>query len=219
MRNALVLSSLIFVIHSANAQKTEVELLIGTNLSTLKPNVSNNSEYFPKFGFTEGIGLNTYLHPGVSLGFRLLYQRQIVRGMFPFQGPGYVGDVRLTTSFDKLTLPVVGRYTFGEKIKFTGEFGWFLSYQYSASVKDPDYVDVNPYYYEFAEQTKKYTLFDAGITLGVSAQIPIDERLSFKLLVFNNFGQVNISKIKYGQYQSFETNSVNILAGFTYKIK
>ena len=179
-----------------------------------------------KIGYSIGVGSNYFFNEKFSLGARVLYQRTTVLGDFPFAWTSadgdYVGNLELTTSFDYISLPIMARYTLGNKIKFNGELGGFVNYLLNSSVSN--YIEYNSQTQTFAEASGQYTKFDAGLSLGLSSQVPLGEKISVKLSVYDNYGLVNISTLQHPSNpirseHYLKSNTVNLLAGIVYQIQ
>jgi|GEM_PF-2746291 len=221
---------------SSRAQIKDVEIIAGPNFGMIRTNLvtpvnETKPAFTSKVGYTLGVGSSFFFKEKLSLGARVLYQKSIVRGDFPFEWSNAIGNLEVTTSFDYISLPIVMKYTLGEKIKFSGELGGFVNCLLNATARDyflydsqtPNYSNLNSMSANLAEGTEQYTRLDAGLTVGVSSQIPLSEKLSIKLSVYDNYGLVNISALQFNyrpisSSNYLKSNAINLLAGIVYRM-
>ncbi|HZX74204.1 MAG TPA: porin family protein [Cyclobacteriaceae bacterium] len=211
------------------AQIKDIEIIAGPNIGMLRSSMINQSTetkltFDSKIGYSMGIGSNYFFNEKFSLGARLLYQRTTVRGDFPFEYGNGKGNLELTTSFDYISLPIMARYTIGNKMKFSGEVGGFVNYLLNSNVSN--YFVYNSMTPTYAEATGQYKNFDAGLSLGLSSQVPLSKKLSAKLSVYDNYGLVDISDIenpaipnRQNKANYLRSNTVNLLAGIVYSLR
>jgi hypothetical protein len=235
----LLLYAFTLILSTSWAQLKDIEVIAGPNQSTLRSSVVNpisgsKSNFESKMGFSAGVGSNYYFNDKFSITAQVLYQRTAIHGDFQSEWSNYRGVMQQTTSFEHISLPVRARYTVGNKVKFTGEFGGFVNYLINATASDypvydesqtPNYEAINEMNSNFAKASEdSYTRLDAGLSLGFSSHVSLNEKLGIKLSVSDNYGLANISKLEYlflpmrNSYY-IRTNTMNLLAGVVYSLR
>lgn len=166
-----------------------------------------------KMAFSFGATFNYKIHRNFSLQADLSFERKgSVQHIEESKSQGYYEGTsfKVNNNFDYLTLPLLARATFGNKVNFfvnAGPFVGFLLRQEEVRTAEGFPTDRINY-------TDVYKRFDAGITIGAGVLIPIKERFSISFEGRNNLGLVDIEKPS----STLKTNSVNLLFGLVYHL-
>ena len=127
-----------------------------------------------------------------------------------------LGTGDLLEKLNYLNLPVVAEYSFGKKIKFKVDAGFFAGYLLKATavqkIKEPVAST-----HTFALTNRKAINF--GISAGAGLQIPLTSKIKLDLGIRDNLGLANIYKPQASESGTIKTNSFSILAGLTFAIK
>lgn len=106
------------------------------------------------------------------------------------------------------------RFSFGNQFKLFINAGPYVGYLMKVtSVTDEN--DIVPH--SELDLTAESYKYDFGISAGLGARIPINEKMAFKVEVRNNLGLVNtLSAPTEEEGGSVKTNSTNLLLGVTF---
>ena len=116
------------------------------------------------------------------------------------------------SNFNYLTIPILFRTTFGNKIKYFINVGTFIGYLISQKyIYKNDLFPPN-------NASSQYKPFDFGLSCGLGFEIPVKGNLIISCELRNNLGLLNIAKGKIYNDGSIKTNSTNLLIGIAYKL-
>lgn len=201
----------------AFGQKMDLEFLVGPSLVSLRGNDVIRDYHKAKVSFSTGVGFNYYLTPEFSLGLKFLYEGKGSRGEFSAlyydeDGQPFTRDIKVRTNFDYLSLPITARYSFGNKIRFCGEAGTFVSYllKQTESLEGLGTTPMN--------RTGWFRQTDIGVSFGVSASFPMTKKVDLSASLLDNIGLVNISSILVSNNETIKTNSLIAFLGITYRL-
>jgi hypothetical protein len=173
------------------------------------------SDFIEKFyngtlGYSGGISFQYNFGKRVALRTNIAYERKggANYGGFTDNYGATIGNSSLNYIFDYLTLPVLVRFSFGNKVKYFINGGPYLGYLLSQTfvIKGDNFKTVN------IDNTSNYNSLDAGISLGTGLQYPIHEKLYFSSEIRGNLGL--LSTLPRGD---IKVNSVNLLLGIAYR--
>lgn len=219
--------------HSRFTQKHRFEIGIegGPNVSPFmenKPYGQNDLTYSsiqPGFSGSAGFSFqwNSPKHFSLRTGIIFQQNNYSFNTNYSDVGIGIGGNGKGKHHFDYLTLPILARFTYGQKIRFffnTGLFAGLLTKQTEFS----EGIMYYPYGGGFASSYKNkvsnisdYKNFDLGVIAGIGLSIPIQKRLYLSLELRDNFGITNILYSNYYK-RTLRTNSLNLLMGISYKL-
>lgn len=220
MKTKLIYLILVLSTCAASGQKMDLEFLIGPNLVSLRANDLIQDQLKTKISGSTGLGLNYYLNTKFSIGLKFLYEGkgssgEVLVRYYDEEGKSHVQDMKVRTTFDYLSLPVTARYSFGKKIKFSGEVGAFISYL----LEETWWWDgFGPIPEATGNGTEWYRKTDTGVSIGFSALIPMTEKFSLRTSLLENFGLINISDVPLVGNGTIKTNALNIFLGINYQL-
>jgi hypothetical protein len=184
----------------------------------------------PSISFLRGneiLSNNSKLRIGFSCGFFFQYnisRRFSLRSIIAFEQKGssysftnidtngYSTVIKGYSNFNYITIPILFRTTFGDKLKFFMDIGPFVGYLISQKniYKNDFYAPASTY--------SQYIPFDLGLSCGLGVEIPVTNNLLISCEIRDNLGLLNIGKGEVYNDGSIKTNSTNLLIGFAYKL-
>lgn len=199
----------------AQQNKFDIGIEGGPSRTFLRGNDFTEEYTDPKTGFSGGISLQYNFPKIFSIRTNLAFERKgsLSKGTFINTDEGSEGEFIAHLNYEYLTLPVLIRAGFGNKVKYFVNAGPFLGYlmKHEIITKAAGYPTLTN------EYTNYYKQFDAGITAGLGVTIPIKEKIYISCEIRNNLGFLNISKVPVVNDGTIKTNSTNLLVGLAYK--
>ncbi|MEO6903030.1 MAG: porin family protein [Bacteroidia bacterium] len=125
-----------------------------------------------------------------------------------------IGELTACSSIDYLTLPVLVRATFGNKIQYFINAGPYFGYL----LRDRVVVKGDNILTFIGDYTASDKRFDTGISTGLGLSVPLNKNLAVSFEIRNNLGLYNISAYPIDNNGTIKTNSTNGLFSFTYKL-
>lgn len=201
----------------------DLGLEAGPSVISLYGNSFTNEHNKPACGFSTAITFQYNFQKILSLRTDIAFERK--GSLFPYnfiatdQNGSNIGSVILKESnnYDYLTIPLLLRATFGDKIKIFVNAGPYLgALLQSKTITRSNGGEM----YGFpaktvANESHNLNRFDIGITTGVGLQLPLNEGFAISFEVRNNSGLYNITKQFPGSI-ALKNNSTNFLFGFSY---
>lgn len=122
-----------------------------------------------------------------------------------------IGTIKIHTTFNYITLPILLRASLGNKTKvfFNAGPSFNVLLQEKNVVKGAGYSTEQ-------KNTDQYKTLNMGIVAGIGIGIPIKENLSLSFEIRNNLGLTNINKNSNKDF-GIKTNSTSLLVGLAYK--
>ena len=200
----------------AQQNKFDIGIEGGPSRTFLRGNDFLEEFYDPKIGFSGGIFLQYNFPKIFSIRTNLAFERKgtLFKGtLINTNGEGY-GEFTAHLNYEYLTLPVLIRAGFGNKVKYFVNAGPFLGHL----MKQENIVKAAGYLTLTNEYTNSYKQFDVGITAGLGVTIPIKEKFYISCEIRNNQGLLDISKSQIYNGGTIKTNSTNLLVGLAYKL-
>lgn len=179
-------------------------LHIGENLSTL----TGDQNYDYRLGFMGGVHASHYLTENIVMRLEINLERKGARGeqITPIPQPGeeeWTNDYRL----DYLSLPVMLRYSTGNKSKFIAGGG--ISFDYLLQEK----VGFRP---GFPSETRDFRRFDNDLIACIGGALALSEKLTFTMEMRGMWGLINVSKPEGVARELGRNVSWGLMAGLNY---
>jgi len=185
---------------------------------------SGNAEKFAEKG-TGFVGAITFQYNFTNLiSFRtnVAYERkgEVAKVTAHDYGNGIIQeeDYKYLRYFDYITVPLLIRFSFGNKVKLFINTGGYVGYLIRQT--NTTYKGTNEVLYAISHNRYKYKDFDFGITVGIGATIPINDKFIASLELRNSISVYNIKHISYvagHEYANIvKTESAKILLGIAY---
>jgi hypothetical protein len=197
MKPILPLVTLLILTVQLYSQELEFEVMAGPTISRSRGNEYYNKEAKFKAGFFGGLGVSVRFDEKSSFNTRILYERKgfrMSRTASDFQCQNcdpIIFKYTLLEHQNYLVLPLLYGRTFGgDGVTFKLEGGPYVGYllsRKSISTFGNDSTTVS-------KSTSYFTKFDAGLSVGMSILIPLNDKMKLRIGNINNVGLVNTSK-------------------------
>lgn len=193
----------------AQTFKWELGMEGGAGIRTLRIDPKYPSlEAKTGISYTAGIAGQYNLSDMWSVKLGTAYERKgadIKRTDIPTQGK---------VNIDYISMPLLLKAKFGNKIKFFANAGPYLSILLSSKNKLDAYSNV-PEIVTNTDSTTEST--DFGISAGIGVEIPVGQCGAFTIEVRDNFGLKNISKSNETNAPEIKLNTANLMIGYVFK--
>jgi hypothetical protein len=184
----------------SQSTKFQVGIEGGPSLSVIRYDEFLNHDTYSDIGlfYTIGAAFQYNMNNKLSIKTNLSFERkgyQNTSGSFHYR-------------FEYLVLPVLLKVNFGKKNWAFTNFGPYIGYLISQSIKFNNYV--------YKGNDSPYKKIDLGLTFGIGANIPIYNQLGLTIELRDNLGLMNI---EIGTEDQTYTNSTVIQFGIVYNFK
>jgi hypothetical protein len=193
--------------------KFDMGIIGGPNVSYLNSSVKN-SKMYPKAGFYAGLSAQYNFNKYCAIHTEIAFDRKGSAEKVTFTDiyGNTIGTPKVTFQYNSLTLPILFRASFGEKVKFFLNAGPYVSYLLKAESKIPlSYVDGT------INETSDLHKIDAGITHGLGIIVPVKNKLYLSCELRDNWGVVGLFKSTNNSNGQSYNHSLALLFGLTYK--
>jgi hypothetical protein len=229
MKKILILSIFFcFILCKAFAQKNkntttlpkmEYGFLSGVNFNTIR---KNNVNIFLKETLTHytGLSIGGYFKININQLFGIKVLAQYDQNGYKLGNITFTdasgnnlapGNVTIKPTY--LNLPIVGEFTFGNKIKYYVNAGPYVGFLLRSNL----IIKISSTSTSQGSTTKTksdgYKSTNFGVSFGTGTLIPISKKLQLHVAVKNNVGLSNIIKPISSDNSPFKTNAFSILAG------
>jgi len=211
----LIFIGLAFYTTYGQTSKFEFGLEGGPSLISLRGNDIIDDLNDPTIGFTGGLFFQYNFNKIIALRTNLAYERKgsIVKQQTYDSSSNSYWDVKTNLNFDYLTLPLLNRAPFGNRVLFFVNTGPYLGYLLKQTyVESGENIPTKT-----LVATSSFKKFDLGVSAGLGLLVPIKQNLAFSLEARNNLGLYDISATPIINDGSVKTNSTNLLLGIVYK--
>ena len=195
----------------------ELGLETGPNISTIYGNSFITSNNNPKIAFYAGIGLqyniSNHLAFRTGIGFErkgTTYERDIFDST-----NAKIGELNYFSNFNYLTLPLLLRYSIGQKTKFFINAGSSLGFM----VSQKEVSDARPTFSK--SEFSNYDIFnklDVGFVSGIGVSQPVSNALKLSIELRNNLGLLAVNDYVIIGNDDFKFNSLNALLSASYSL-
>ena len=202
-KTTLILLALIFT--SSIYSQIKIGVNAGATYSKFYGNVSIENTN-AGISFLIGASFEYYLNESLSLKTNLNFERKSFNLKFPEIddiGNPTGGELKITTDFDYLTLPIMAKYEFGNSKKFFVNGGPFLGFLLSVKSKLDNFPDI--------DFTTLYKKIDIGLSFGIGTKIYLNDRSNLNIELRENLGLKNISDVVVIDNGNIKTNSLNLI--------
>ncbi len=206
---------------STNKQANmEYGFLSGVNFNTIRQNNVNTflNETVTNYA---GISVGGYFKVNINqlFGIRVLvqYDQNGYRlGDLTFTDANGInlapGNVTIKTNY--LNFPIVGEFTFGNKIKYYINAGPYIGLLLRSNVITRIYSMNGSLPSLTKDKSDAYKSTNFGIAFGTGTLIPISKKIQLHVGIKNNVGLSNIAKQSiFSDNSDFKTNAFSVLAG------
>lgn len=186
------------------------------SLIFLRGNDFIDTKHEATIGFSAGFFFQYNFERIISLRANIAFERKgsvLTTQVADIHGNS-IGKFTTHSNFNYLTLPVLVRATFGEKVQYFANAGPYLGYLIKQTfVTKGDNIPTIT-----ADNTSQDKRFDIGLTTGLGLLFPIKQKITLTFEVRNNLGLYNVSEAPIANGGTIKTNSTNFIFGFTYKL-
>ena len=160
---------------------------------------------------TYGIQFTNWLALHTALGF----EKKGTKGdiLFTNANGDQIGQSTYRSTFSYITLPVLARFSVGQKTKFyfnAGPYFGLLVKQMFTSKSSSWLPAISQ------DNTDDFKVLDIGVSAGIGALIPINEQLRLSFELRNNLGLRDINPYALTSDWPYKTNSTALLIGLNY---
>ncbi len=202
---------------SAQEYRFEAGFEGGPGLTSMRGNSVLESTRESGFGFSGAFFFQRNTAGILSFRTNLAYERKGSSWSGPVtddQGNS-LGQMTAHFNYDYLTVPLLVRASFGNKIRFFVNAGPYFSYLVNqTNVFKGDQIKTVK-----QDETFLYKRYDIGITTGAGVAVPVGTKLSINFEVRNNLGLFDISVFPTPHYAPIKHNSTHFLFGVGYTLK
>jgi hypothetical protein len=211
--------------NSAEIQpKIEYGFLSGVNFNTIRQHKVNT---FLKENLTNyaGLSIGGYFKLNINKQFGLKILAQYDQNGYRLEGLSFEnsggtgiasGIVTIKTTY--LNFPIVGEFTFGNKIKYYINAGPYVGFLLSSNFITKISSTSNVAGSITKSKTDGYKSINIGASVGTGALIPISKKVALHFGLKNNFGLTSIIKTITTDDSKFNTNAFSVLAGVSFKM-
>jgi hypothetical protein len=223
----LLLSTLFLLITTQNySQNSKIKYGIqaGVNYSTfLGYDIPKGFSPFysesPAFAFLVGANFEYQIKEKWSLKLNLNYERKSQKADNYIELSDVDGDTKNYTFtsrkiYNYLVLPIMAKYSFGNKNSFYVNGGPFVGYLLKSNVTN-DLEKTDGLDNGSVKTTSFNNKADFGLSIGLGKTIELNEGNSIFIEIRENLGLTNTSKSKVWGNGVARTNSLNLIVGFS----
>jgi opacity protein-like surface antigen len=217
MKNTFLFIFLLFSISAFSQQnKWDIGIIGGPGMTSIRKNYDYKSN--PNIAFYTGLSAQYNFNKHFAIHTELAFDRKGTKADITFTDVN--GDVtgtgKVINQFNYLTLPILFRASVGNKVKYFLQAGPSLSYLFNATIKYSSTID-DPRYNLKINRTSNTTRMDVGMSVGLGAQIPVNEKFAISCELRGNYGFVDLYNRNSSNVNELN-ESVNFLVGLNYKL-
>ena len=197
--------------------KFDIGLEGGPSWTSLRGNDILEDFNDPTIGYSGGLTFQYNFPKLISLRTNIAYERKgvIAKSQATDINGNPIGEITTHSNFDYLTMPLLTRLTFGNKMTFFVNVGPYFGYLIK-------HTSVTEAFNEFPkstwDNTDNFKRFDTGLTGGLGGGLKIKDKFLLTLEIRHNIGLYNTSKLPVYNDGTIMTNSTNLLIGFAYRL-
>jgi hypothetical protein len=211
----LLFSFLIFSgIAKAQSTKLEVRFAGGPNRSSLYGNKAIDSSN-PLYGITGDLSLEYHFNRFVSILPGISYNEKgnINPTVYTDTLGNPLATADIKTKLKYLNVPLLIRFTFGNRFKFYFNTGPYLGLLQNAKTITPSIGSIEATEFNIDSTLKEQ---EWGVSLGLGIAFPITKRLNLGLELRNDAGLQNISDLTINNNGKIKTNETSALFSISY---
>ncbi len=165
-----------------------------------------------KIDFLIGVSFEYYIKENLSLKTNLNYERKSFTNKsfgveeFDFS----INEVKITTSFNYLTLPILIKYELGNSKQFFVDGGVFIGYLLNNKSKANGFPE--------SDSTSLNKKLDGGLSFGIGKKFNLNDKSNLNIEIRENLGLINISDVEVFDNGTIKTNSLNLILTWDFEI-
>lgn len=210
---ALLITSVVF----GQSKKVNLGIEGGPSLTVLWGNDLITDYGSLTTGFSGGATFQYNFTKRFSLRTNLSFERKgSISTLQITDGQGtIIGETTFRNNFNYITLPILARGSFGDKVKFIINAGPYVGFLIKETLIQEAF---NEYPETKTNYTDYYKPLDFGLTTGIGFTLPITGDLLLSMEFRSNFGLYNIAATGVYQNGLIITYSSNLLFGISYQL-
>lgn len=224
---SILLLLISFLSYSQNS-KIKYGIQAGLNYSNFRgydipAGISSIYSESPAFAFLGGVNFEYQIKEKLSLKLELSYERKSQKLKTELESinnsPDLLPEIdeyRAKRNNDYLVLPIMIKYSFGNKNSFFLNGGPYIGYLLKSNVEESLYFDGSLQDSQTTETSNSNNKTDLGLSVGLGKTIQISEKNSIFIEIRENLGLANTSKNKVWGDGELRTNSLNLIIGYQF---
>ncbi|MBS7231439.1 PorT family protein [Flavobacterium psychroterrae] len=220
-----LLFTIFLITFKTSAQDSKIKFGIqgGLNYSGLRGYESFTNDN-PGFAYLFGFSFEHEIQENLSIKVDLNYERktQISKSTIDYwqtaESPVPIEQIvyksKTTIYLNYIVLPILIKYNLSTDKSFYINGGPYLGYLLKSGMKsESNYPSI---YNDETEDTNNRKSIDYGISAGIGKEFKLSGNHNFHIELRDNLGLANIAKGELINGGTLKTNSLNLLAGFTF---
>lgn len=188
-----------------------------SNYTTFKsPGNGNVFEYVNSYG--AGVNFTHLIGKGFYISTELNYERKGSGYDIQFtdeNGNPIDGNDDVAVHLDYMSLPILMKYKFGDKLKFNLHDG--LGFHYLVNVKSDFEYELDGISFSFYGDIKDYHRFDQSLIGGLGVEYPLNEKIGIYINSRFNYGLLETSNLIDLRFSGTDENiAFSILGGIQF---
>lgn len=188
----------------------------GVSLASLRGNDFIDANHSSRMGYSGGLFVQFNFRKIFSVRTGGYYERKGSSIEIPAmdENGNTDGTVYGKENFDYLTVPLLLRATFGEKVNYfvnTGPYIGFLMKQWGQLEAHNEFPESSQ------DRTENFKKIEAGVSLGLGLAYNLNSNLAFSIEARNNLGLTETRLLPVYGNGVMKTNALNFLVGISYK--
>lgn len=216
-----------FTNYSQNA-KTKFGVQAGLNYSNfygydIPAGISSVYSESLAFAFLGGLNFEYQIKERLSMKAELTYERKSQKSKTELQmmignydpSLDVADEFKSKRNHDYLVLPIMVKYSFGNKNSFFVNGGPFIGYLLKSNVEQGLYLNGSVQESHTTVTTNSYIKTDFGLSFGIGKNIELSEKNSVFIEIRENLGLAKTNKFDAWDTGNVKTNSLNLIIGYS----
>ncbi|MBN2173859.1 MAG: PorT family protein [Bacteroidales bacterium] len=189
----------------------------GPGISSLRGNEWVENFYDPALSYTLGLSAEYALNNLLSIRSGVTYEAKGAKANVTYTdvNGNTTGNGKFEERFNYLNFPLMLRYKVGKKVKCFINTGPYIAVLLKEITRAEAFGDFRGFESNNSDLYKK---IDFGITAGIGAIFPLNDKISISTEIRDNFGLANLSKQEIADGGSIKINNASLLVGLAYHI-
>ncbi len=173
----------------------------------------------PAFNFFGGLNFEYQFKENLSLRLEINYERKSQQSdnslelRQSFSDPSVLYNYKSYKNYDYLVLPIMIKYNFTDKDSFYLNGGPFIGYLLKSKIVND--VVIPNFNTNDLDTTSNNKSTDFGLSIGLGKNFEINDKHAINIEIRENLGLTNTSKIDVWNGGTVQTNSINLIVGFS----
>ncbi|MFN8713560.1 MAG: porin family protein [Bacteroidota bacterium] len=202
---------------TAQINKLDIGAEGGFSLASLRGNEVIDSYHDTRIGYSGGLFVQYNFRKIISVRTGGYYERKgsSLEFLFTDINGTIIGTFKGKENFNYLTVPLLVRATFGQKLNYFVNAGPYIGFL----MKKTEYTEAFQSIPEItSDQTDLFKKTETGLSFGIGVSYTLKEKFALSFEARNNLGLTDTSDLPVINNGVIKTNAVNFLFGFSYKL-